>query len=226
MLMFFCIAGCGNIGGQFGHPGEPEVRQGELPPFPTGWPPPKASSYYNVPDKFLRDKSSVGEAVGAIASALARSGYTEVSYYGTKDGGVALVTRMERIAEDGSALPNIERWSDGEDSGQDLLKMIRKMYFLERGRFRIFVFFLGPTDFSDDKNKTLTRDAAKQWEEEGKLPLPDAIADRPLGKAHCTVALYEFESTGRAVTMVPASKIPVGLILQQNGLLASLESKG
>ena len=162
--------------------------------------------------------------MSAIASALERSGYTEVSYYATKDGGVALVTRLERVANDGSVLPDDQRWADGKSSNYDLGKILRSMYFLERGRFRIFVFFLGPADFSDDKSKTLTRDEAKDWLESGNLALPHDLAERPLGKVHCTVALYEFESTGAAAKLVPASNIPVGLLLQRNGLLASLGS--
>ena len=228
LALFFlsCVVGCGNIGGQFGHPDEPEARSGELKPFPAD-PPPKASSYYQVQDKFFRNTPTFGDAISAISAALDDSGYKEIKYYATKDGGVALVTRMEKFADDGSVLPEGDRWAadnNSKDFGGDLLKLLHNMYFVERGRFRIFVFFVGSSDLSSDKTRALSRDEAKSWFAEGNVgPLPRNVAERPFGKAHCTVALYEFESTGAAVNLIPASKIPVGSLIKQNGLLASLE---
>ena len=53
----------------------------------------------------------MGEVVGAIVSALERNGYVERSFFGIKDGGVALVTRLERIGDDGSSVLEPQRWA-------------------------------------------------------------------------------------------------------------------
>src|SRR5262249_41717819 len=79
-----------------------------LPAFP--WPPPAASAIYVFPkDVFLRS-STIGEVSAAIISALERSGYTERSFYQTSGGGIAMVTRLERISMDGAPLESGLRW--------------------------------------------------------------------------------------------------------------------
>jgi hypothetical protein len=88
-----------------------------LPRFP--WPPPRASASYVLPDG-LFDSRSVGEVVAAIISALELNGYVERSFFQTDANGVALVTRLERIRDDGSAFAGLERWPSltrGENGG-------------------------------------------------------------------------------------------------------------
>jgi hypothetical protein len=220
LLMFLCLAGCmGNIGGQFGHVDEPGPP---LPEFPAGWPPPEASSYAKIPDRVFYNASTFGEAMNTIAEALYDHGYTEVSYFATRDGGVALVTRLERFADDGSVLPETERWSSGEDSKHDLFQMLRNMYFKPRGRYRVFVFFLGGGLPWANSSRTVTLDEVRSWQRGQRAVLPKVVGGRPLGDAQCTVVAYEFESTGRATKLVAGSRIPVELQLRQNGVFAAL----
>jgi hypothetical protein len=223
-LMFLSLGGCmGNIGGQFGHVDEPAQ---ELPDFPNGWPPPAASSYAKISNRAFYNASTFGDAMNVIAEALYDNGYTEVSYFATKDGGIALVTRLERFGEDGALLPENERWSSAEDSKHDLFRMLHNMYFDQRGHFRVFVFFLGPGLPLDSSPKTLTLEEARSWRGKGRREvLPPGVAKRPLGEAQSIVALYEFESTGRTVNLVHDSKIPVELQLRRNGVIASLNPR-
>jgi hypothetical protein len=221
LLMFLCLGGCmGNIGGQFGHVDEPAPP---LPEFPAGWPPPEASSYAKIPDRVFYNASTFGEAMNIIAEALYDNGYTEVSYFATKDGGIALVTRLERIGDVGAVLSENERWSFGEGSRNDLFKMLRNMYFDQQGRYRVFAFFLGPGLPLGRSPKTLTLEEARSWRGKGRREvLPPAVAKRPLGEAQFIVAVYEFESTGKTANLVYDSKIPVELQLRRNGVIASL----
>jgi hypothetical protein len=87
----------------------------QLPEFP--WPPPQASASYVLPDRLLASYHTVGEVVGAIIGALEQGGYVERSFFRTTAGGVALVTRLERINDDGSPSAEAERWpSSGQYS--------------------------------------------------------------------------------------------------------------
>jgi hypothetical protein len=220
LLMFLCLGGCmGNIGGQFGHVDEPASP---LPAFPAGWPPPEASSYAKIPDRVFYNASTFGEAMNIIAGALYDHGYTEVSYFATRDEGVALVTRLERFADDGSVLPETERWSSGEDSKHDLFQMLHNMYFKPRGRYRVFVFFLGGGLPWANSSRTVSLDEVRSWQRGQRAVLPKAVGGRALGDAQCTVVAYEFESTGRAIKLVAGSRIPVELQLRQNGVFAAL----
>jgi hypothetical protein len=222
LLVLPSICGCmllGNIGGQFGHPDE--VAQ-ELPDFPGGWPP-TASSYAKIPNRAFYNASTFGEAMNIVADSLYDNGYTEVSYFATKDGGIALVTKLERFGEDGAVLPDNERWSMGQDSKHDLFRILRNMYFEQRGRYRVFVFFLGPGLPLESSPKTLTLEEARSWRGTGKKEvLPIGVSKRPLGDAQCIVAVYEFESTGKTTKLVSDSRIPVELQLRRNGIVASL----
>jgi hypothetical protein len=220
LLVLLCFGGCsGNIGGQFGHVDEPAAA---LPEFPAGWPPPEASSYAKIPDRVFYNASTVGEATNIIAEALYDRGYTEVSYFATGDGGVALVTRLERFADDGSVLPETERWSSGQDSKHDLSQMLRNMYFKPRGRYRVFVFFVGAPLPWAIFPRTVTLDEARRWQRGQRAVLPKEVAKRPLGDSQCTVVVYEFESKGGIATLVKGSRIPVELQLRQNGIVAAL----
>ena len=97
-------------------PAEPEARPApephydvvQLPEFP--WPPPAASASYVLPDRLLASYHTVGSVVDAILAALERSGYVERSFFRTEAGGVALVTRLERINDDGTSSAATERW--------------------------------------------------------------------------------------------------------------------
>ncbi len=221
LLLLLCLGGCmGNIGGQFGHGDEPAPA---LPEFPAGWPPPEASSYAQIPDSVFYNASTFGEAINTIAEALYDNGYTEVSYFATRNGGVALVTRLERFGDDGSVLPETERWSSGQDSEHDLFQMLRKMYFKTRGHYRVFVFFVG-ADFPWARSpRIVTLDEARSWHRgQRAVVLPKEVARRPLGDSQCTVTVYEFESIGNTAMLVKGSRIPVELQLRRNGIVAAL----
>ena len=79
----------------------------DLPKF--AWPPPTASTSYVVPRILFRNRATVGGVFDSILVALEQTGYVERSFYRTDADGVALVTRLERMNEDGSVLAGIVR---------------------------------------------------------------------------------------------------------------------
>lgn len=100
--------------------------------------------------------------------------------------------------------------------------MFRKMYVTERGRYRVIVFIMSD-QLIVQSAKPPTSDEAKAWLKAGANALPHEVAQRPLGNANCTALIYEFESTGAAVSLVPDNAaIPAGRQLEKAGILASL----
>jgi hypothetical protein len=178
-----------------------EVQPSDLPEFP--WPPPAASASYVLPDNLLQGRRTVGEVAAAIISALEHNGYVERSFFRTNAGGVALVTRLERINNDGTSVLGIERWSAGQaiDSGSSasLIKFLSGLFFVPAGRYRVIVFVLQDLSFSQS-SRMIGEVEATAWLSSGFNFLPPSIANRPFAPdGHCTVLVYEFASDGKAV---------------------------
>ena len=193
-----------------------------LPDFP--WPPPAASASYVLPDKLFEGRRTVGSVVDAVIAALERNGYVERSFFRTEAAGVALVTRLERINEDGSSFVEHERWSPGEQnraSSIDLIRFLRGLFFVDPGRYRVIVFILQDLPFSQS-SQSLTGDEARAWLRRGANVLPPEIAGRPFGAGRCTVLVYEFASDGTAVRVVE-SRLTGRQHLEKAGMLSLLE---
>jgi hypothetical protein len=206
-----------------------EDRQGDdsakdkdaVPQFP--WPPPKASTFYVIPDRLFESAATIGDAVNAIIAALERTGYVERSFFQTAADGVALVTRLERINADGS--PAAERWpgTGSNVSGAELLSFLRGLFFVDPGHYRIIVFVIQSTPFTQSP-KVATRTEARNWLTTGANLLTPAIADRPYKGNHCTALVYEFGSDGRHVSVVD-SALTGKQHLDRAGVLTALEKR-
>ncbi|MGO8953263.1 MAG: tetratricopeptide repeat protein [Rhodomicrobium sp.] len=175
-----------------------------MPFFP--WPPPRPSTTYPFPPDTFSRYSTVGEVSTAILSALERSGYVERSFFQTADGGVALVTRLERIASDGAPADEAERWPAGFDnSPAGFVDFVRGLFFAKAGHYRVIVFVLQDKAFSVSQKQATGKDA-ETWLNVGFLTLPPEFASRPFGKnSACTALIYEFASDGSAVHGVVSS---------------------
>jgi hypothetical protein len=195
-----------------------------LPEFP--WPPPRASASYVLPDGLFESHRSVGEVVAAILLALERNGYVERSFFRTKADGVALVTRLERIRDDGSAFAEPERWallrSSPDDFGPNaLFRFLRGLFVVDPGRYRIIVFILQGPSFSQSPQIMIAQEA-QRWLFSGANVLPPEVAKRPFSGAHCTVMIYEFSSDGTQVRVVE-SRLTGKDHLAKAGVLSFLE---
>jgi len=191
---------------------------GALPDFP--WPPPTASASYVVPRNLFQSRTTIGAVVDAIVSALERTGYVERSFFRTQADGVALVTRLESINEDGTALAESKRWPVLQDS-KDLIGMVRGLFYVERGHYRVIVFVLQDRPFVQSPN-SVGGEEARAWLRTGANMLPREVADRPFAQGECSVLIYEFASDGTAVRRVE-SRLTGKQHLEKAGVMAHLE---
>jgi hypothetical protein len=192
-----------------------------MPDFP--WPPPAPSTYYVLPDNLLGDHKTLGDATQAIISALERTGYVERTFFGTKPGGVALVTRLERIEPDGTHVePN--RWSNSDErynSPASLVKFLRGLFFAEKGHYRLIVFILQESAFIPSPEK-MNETEARALIGRGANILPAKTSRQSFDGNHCTVLIYEFSSDGTAVSFVKQSPLTAKEHLEKAGVLSLL----
>lgn len=194
-----------------------------IPVYP--WPPPAASASYVLPQSLFENRSTIAAVTTAIISALERNGYVERSFFSTPSGGVALVTRLERISDDGSSLTNADRWPTGPSYKYaigDLARFLHGMFYAEAGRYRVIVFIIQDEPFSQDTKKTLSSKEARELLPRGANTLPRELATRPAVDSHCTALIYEFSSDGTAAQWIE-SRWSGKHHLQKAGVLSLLE---
>src|SRR5262249_57532765 len=107
-----------------------------IPEFP--WPPPAASATYVLPETVFESGRTTGQVVTAIITALERKGYVERSFFTTPADGVVLVTRLERINEDGSSVAGAHRWparGTAATSTASLSPFLRRLFSFYPGRY-------------------------------------------------------------------------------------------
>ncbi len=99
-----------------------------------------------------------------ILKALESSGYVERSFYQTGDGGVALVTRLEKIGDDGAPAAEAERWPADVDSNQSggFINFVRGLFFAPPGHYRTIVFVLQEKSFRASGGPVTGKDA-DEW---------------------------------------------------------------
>jgi hypothetical protein len=199
----------------------PPREDNSIPQFP--WPPPAASASYVLPGSLFEGRASLGQVTASIIAALERQGYVERSFFRTAADGVALVTRLERINDDGSPAAGGERWPAGLQQGgrstATLGQLLRGLFYVDPGRFRVIVFIVQDTPFSQSSER-ITGDQARTWLRTGANILPRDVAERPF-TGSCTVLVYEFASDGAAVRVVE-SRLTGRQHLEKAGVLAGL----
>jgi hypothetical protein len=203
-------------------PAPADKAHSALPDFP--WPPPAASASYVLPQRLFGSRTTVGEATDAIIAALERNGYVERSFYGTPAPGVALITRLERINDDGSPASAAERWAAGgyQNDALNLAQFLRGLFYADPGRYRVIVFIIQDQPFTQAPEKTLSGEQAEALLPSGANVLPPEVAERPVADSHCTALIYEFANDGTAMRKVQ-SRLTGMQHLEKAGLLAALE---
>lgn len=184
------LAGCCGFGLGGG------VISPSLPHFP--WPPPQASSKYELSDEFFRapEKGDVffRDVDKRLKDALEDAGYTQQSYYAVP-GGFALVVRLEQINSDGTPKSGDDRWAVEVAPLRhfSLDSYLKALFTNLSGYFRIIVFVVTPYPF-DQSEATITDEEAAQWIYRGINRLPTNVGDEEYTEQHtCTALIYEFE---------------------------------
>jgi hypothetical protein len=178
-----------------------------------------------LPETVFERGRTTGQVVTAIITALERKGYVERSFFTTPADGVVLVTRLERINDDGSSAADLQRWpavGEAARSSVGFAQFLRGLFYVDPGRYRVIVFILQDAPFrqNPDPDKPLTGQQARAWLRTGANVLPRELADRGY-KGDCTVLVYEFASDGTAVRVVE-SRLTGLQHLEKSGVLATL----
>lgn len=197
-------------------------QQGALPSFP--WPPPAASVSYVLPKALIAKHGTVGDLTDAIIDALERTGYVERSFYGTPVGGVVLMTRIERIEDDGSPAGAGNRWADvpRQADAAGLASFLRGLFFAAPGRYRVILFVVQGQPFTQDPDKPLSGTQAQKLLRGGANALPADVAAQQLSGSQCTALIYEFANDGTAMKRVD-SRLTARQHLEKAGIMAQLE---
>jgi hypothetical protein len=204
-----------------GAPGGAPSRAETIPQFP--WPPPAASATYVLPENVFERGRTTGQVVMTIIAALERRGYVERSFFTTPADGVVLVTRLERINEDGSSAADLQRWpavGEAARSSVGFAQFLRGLFYVDPGRYRVIVFILQDAPFRQSPEQQITGQQARAWLRTGANVLPRELAERGY-KGDCTVLVYEFASDGTAVRVVE-SRLTGLQHLEKAGVLATL----
>jgi hypothetical protein len=193
-----------------------------LPLFPSSA---RASSFYIVPSEFLRGSKTFGEAANSLLHGLEKAGYRKRSLFFTENSGVAVVTRLERINEDGTPSSKGNRWPGALkpfdyrfNAGIDAV--LRGLFEIEAGRYRVFVFLLSslPPLIAP---KEVPGDEAVEWLSGDASTLPKYLAGQPIKAASLMALVYEFESDGTKVKVIQ-SPVSSQVHLSKSHILASL----
>ena len=145
--------------------------------------PPPASARYDIPESSFSGMRAYGEATKFILAALEGGGYAERSFFSTEGGGVAMVTRLERIADNGA--PSDSRWSlkqPPDGAVEKTLAFLRGKFAVEPGRYRATLFML-----HDRPAPAIVKTAVGGRSERGTT---------------CAALIYEFVSDGATVRLV------------------------
>ncbi len=202
IIIISCVVGCYLGGGILA----PE----QFPEFP--WPPPLASAFTVMPDKYFRTSNErivlLSEIDNRLSTALRYAGYAEKSYYAVPDG-FALVSRLEQINPDGTPKLDIDRWAINVRPLRkfSLSSYLRALFTSEPGHFRVIVFIVTPHPFYQDTIKA-SPDEVKSWIYSGLNKLPESIGVRKYTREYaCTALIYELkkEHGQDAVTLIPGN---------------------
>jgi len=197
-----------------------------LPEFP--WPPPKPSAQLTLLRTMFSSAKQfeVGEQ---LTKALVQAGYSEYSFY-SAPGGFALVSRLERLREDGTAAPEGLRFlQPGAEEPFSLTTYISRLFFAPTGYYRLIVFVVTDQPFTTDATRTIQAEEASRLLRSGANRLPDAYRSFDFSPAHGVTALvYEFrkEPDDRDVKTLDPGRFDGREHLQRAGILPGLEHPG
>jgi HEAT repeat protein len=199
-------------------------NRGDLPPFP--WPPPRYSSIGTFGRDFERkligdDETTLGTIYQRLYDALTQCDSNfESGLFGTP-GGFALLSKMERIAQDGTPFPGKQRWVLGKIPPQSLSDLVSQLFLEKPGYFRVIAFVVtDEINFFDQGNDELP-DFHR-----GGSDLPAGIASLTMKGRQCYVLVYSFEKrAGSSATNLSPESPNAKLHLVKAGLLDALSDR-
>jgi HEAT repeat protein len=199
----------------------PKGSETPLPPLP--WPMPGASEWDVIDDKLLGAPTAIlNDIHETLRGALDKTGFSPAELFAAP-GGFGLITKMERIHEDGTSYTGSERWTQGKIPLQSLsLKdYLTSLFFDAPGEFRMFVFVVStlqpfPPETPSKEQEDKARDLALL---QGGRVLPSSVAGLPWKGRHAYVLLYRFErKLGEPAAEVRPEPLPLRTHLEKAGM--------
>lgn len=202
-----------------------------LPDFP--WQPPEPSAKVTIPRAILlggveADDQTLSRVADRIERALGEAGYREYSYHAIGCDGFALITRLERIAEDGEPVEGADRFAPPEqDASWSLSGYISRLFYAPPGYYRQIIF--AATDEPYDRQNLAEAPTREELEEvlaDGEDFLPEESDDVPFTRRHALHALiYEFEKGAEPeqVAQLNPSRLGGSVHLNRAGIYDSLD---
>jgi hypothetical protein len=164
--------------------------------------------------------TTVGQVADKLEKALEHQGYVSKAWFQVPHG-FALVSRLERIDEQGKPFPGDDRWAtEPVRKIACLRRYLQGLFSAPAGRFRLIVFVVTSEPFSP--RGTVERGEAMEWLKTGDDLLDPATASQPFTPQHKVYALiYEFLKAGPShkAALVDPSLLGAQAHLKSAGLL-------
>ena len=198
-------------------------REREFP-----WPPIKASSKEELPDRAFRqtrtERVLVSDIITKLGLALLDVGYLSRSYLAVPEG-FALVTRLERIRPDGTPYPEAGRWLGEKTPIREfrLSSYVEALSGAEPGLYRVLAFVVRPGNLVHGTRIDPSEKA--EWLKDDLNRVPPSVSEYAYAAGYrCGVFVFEFEkgSSGeRARPRIPG-RLPALAHLQAAGIWGRL----
>lgn len=164
------------------------------PKFP--FPPPRASAFKLIPRSYLvSDNTTPLSKIldNELIPALETAGY-EYSFYRIKDSGLAVVTRLEKMNENGTSAQGEERYSTQQNRQHafNIRDYFTSLFFARPGYYRLIVFMLCPYTVTQT-NHGITKSTADTIFSNGADRPEEEILQYAFSQRYqCTVLIYQF----------------------------------
>jgi len=196
----------------------------QLPHFP--WPPPRFSAWDVLPRKMFGERALLlGYIYDRLSGSLTKAGFEDQALFEVPEG-FAIVTRVERIHEDGSAWGTSDRWSSGKIPLQslDLAEYLRRLFLERPGQFRLLVFVVTTEQIIPATEQPIAETKARELIMRGGRVLPDRIRRLPFRDHFCHVLIYHFEKRiGEGAVIRYPSPLSPQVHLAKTGVLNYLQ---
>lgn len=201
----------------------------EPPNFPMPIPTPTIAPF-KLPHNGILATLGVDKSLYAVGQhltdALNRVGYSQYSFYNFPHG-FALVSRLERINDDGRPAADAFRYMPSNQTDFSLTEYLSGLFVAPVGHYRQIVFIV--TDLPVVANGApLSENGASRVLHGGASGLSARLRTIPFSANHDVIALiYEFQKTGRVGQMrqMDASPLSAQAHLVRSGLYTALMSQ-
>lgn len=201
-------------------PAKPQAAS-VLPDFP--WPPPEPSVKMRLPRQPFAKATDLKTVSAHLVAPLRKAGYWEYSFHRVPNG-FALVTRLERINEDGSQVTeDIRHRLPGDEETFSLTSYIKRLFFAAPGYYRLIVFVVTDRPFTATGNPIKEKDALELLRG-GANALPSEFTEMEFSTAYGIDALiYEFRKGAgdQQVNFLLPGRISPQVHLRNAGLSAA-----